>query len=52
VLPDDIKALAYPALAHRMILNAQARIRGLTPASIVEECLEGLPVPGVRARRP
>lgn len=52
VLPDDIKALAYPSLGHRMILNAQARVKGLTAAEIVEECLERLPVPGVRARRP
>jgi MoxR-like ATPase len=50
VLPDDVKALAYPALGHRIILNAQARVKGLTPAQVVEECLERLPVPGVRAR--
>jgi MoxR-like ATPase len=50
VLPDDIKALAYPALGHRIILKAQARVQGLTPASVIEECLQRLPVPGVRAR--
>ncbi len=49
-LPDDVKALAYPALGHRIILNAQARVKGLTAAQVVEECLERLPVPGVRAR--
>ncbi len=50
VLPDDVKALAYPALGHRIILNAQARVKGLTPAQVVEECLDQLPVPGARAR--
>jgi MoxR-like ATPase len=52
VQPDDIKTLAYPALGHRIILNAQARVKGLTAARVVEECLERLPVPGIRARRP
>ncbi len=51
VQPDDVKALAYPALGHRIILNAQARVKGQTTAQVVEECLERLPVPGVRARR-
>jgi len=50
VLPDDVKRLAYPALGHRIILNAQARVKGLTPAQVVEDCLQRLPVPGVRAR--
>ena len=51
VLPDDIGALAYPTLGHRLILNAQARVKGLTAAQVVEQCRERLPVPGVRARR-
>ena len=50
VLPDDARALAYPALGHRVILNAQARVKGATAARIVEECIQKLPVPGVRAR--
>jgi len=52
VLPDDVKALAFPALGHRIIVNAAARVKGLAPAQVVEQCLENLPVPGVRARRP
>jgi MoxR-like ATPase len=31
VLPDDVKALAVPVLAHRLILTSQARLRGETP---------------------
>jgi MoxR-like ATPase len=50
VLPDDVKALAYPALGHRIILNAQSRVKGATPAQVIEESMSGLSVPGVRAR--
>jgi len=49
VLPDDVKALAYPALGHRIILNAQARVKGVTAAQVVEDVLRQVPVPGVRA---
>ena len=48
VLPDDVKSLAYPALGHRIILNAQARVKGTTAAQVVEEVLNEIPVPGVR----
>jgi MoxR-like ATPase len=46
VLPDDIKALALPALAHRVILSPRARLRELTAESVVQEILDTLPVPG------
>ncbi len=49
VLPDDVKKLAYPALGHRIILNAQARVKGIKGAQVIEETLQGLQVPGVRA---
>jgi MoxR-like ATPase len=50
VMPDDVKALAYPVLGHRIILNAQARVKGVTPRQAVDETVSGLTVPGVRAR--
>ncbi len=50
VLPDDVKALAYPALGHRLILKAQARVKDLTSAQVVEDCIQRLPVPGIRPR--
>lgn len=46
VLPDDIKALAVPTLAHRVILGPGARLRDLTAQQVVEEILNGVPVPG------
>jgi MoxR-like ATPase len=46
VLPDDIKALALPALAHRMILSPRARLRDMSTEQVTREILEALPVPG------
>ncbi len=46
VLPDDIKALAVPVLAHRMVVSPSARLRNLTADKIVQELLNNLPVPG------
>jgi MoxR-like ATPase len=51
VLPDDAKALAYPALGHRVIVSPAARLKGVTAEEVVAQCLEGVPVPGVRTRR-
>ena len=45
VTPDDVKAMAEPALAHRLILTSGARLRGLTPEQIVSSILNSLPVP-------
>jgi len=46
VLPDDIKALAVPVLAHRIIVSPAARLRELSAERIVAEILDNLPVPG------
>ncbi len=45
VLPDDVKAVARPVLAHRLILAPEARSAGLTADEIVGEALEQTPVP-------
>ncbi|HEY8768020.1 MAG TPA: MoxR family ATPase [Dehalococcoidia bacterium] len=50
VLPDDVKRLAYPTLVHRVILNAQARVKGITEKQAIQECVDRVPVPGVRPR--
>ncbi len=44
VLPDDLQELAAPVLAHRLILTADAQIGGRTPAAIVAEILQRIPV--------
>ena len=45
VMPDDIKALAVPALAHRLMVDSGARLRGVTAAGIITEILDGVAVP-------
>jgi MoxR-like ATPase len=45
VLPDDIKRAAAPVLAHRLMLRAEARLRGITAESLVTEVLARVPVP-------
>jgi MoxR-like ATPase len=45
VLPDDVKAIAGPVLAHRLILAPEARSAGLTAEEIVGEAVEQTPVP-------
>jgi MoxR-like ATPase len=50
VLPDDVKEMAYPCLGHRIIVSPSARVKNVTSATIVSECLARVPVPGMRAR--
>ena len=45
VLPDDVKALAAPVLAHRLVADTAARLRGESTATIVAEILESVAVP-------
>jgi len=39
VVPDDVKALAEPVLAHRLVLDPEAEFDGVTPSSIVAQLL-------------
>jgi MoxR-like ATPase len=43
--PDDVKAVAAPVLAHRLIVAPEARSSGLTGQAIVQDALEKTPVP-------
>ena len=45
VTPDDVKAMAEPVLAHRLIMTSGARLRGLAPEQILAGILNSLPVP-------
>ena len=45
VSPDDIKLLSPYALAHRMILKSQARLRERTAEGVVVQILDQIPVP-------
>jgi MoxR-like ATPase len=45
VLPDDVKQLVGPVLAHRLILSTQARLRGRDVEQLLAEVVERVPVP-------
>ncbi|NLF11265.1 MAG: MoxR family ATPase [Anaerolineaceae bacterium] len=44
VLPDDVKALGVPALAHRLIVRPESALRGYTANRIVDELLQSVPL--------
>ncbi len=46
VIPDDVKLLARPTLAHRILVAPAARVRAITSTAILEEILQNVPVPG------
>jgi len=43
--PDDVKDLAETVLAHRVILNPDARLRKLDPGEVIRDLLRQVPVP-------
>ncbi len=49
VLPDDVKALAEPALAHRIIVGPAARIKDVEPGTLVNDIIDKVAVPGAQA---
>ena len=48
VIPDDVKGLAEPTLAHRLILNPSARVRNVDARRVIYDILRAVPVPGGR----
>jgi MoxR-like ATPase len=50
VTPDDIKALAEPVLAHRLLVTAEAQLGGVSPADALGEAIRSVAVPSGRAR--
>ena len=45
VAPEQVRELAVPVLAHRIVMEPQARFSGLTARGVVDELLKKLPVP-------
>jgi len=45
VLPDDVKSLVVPVLAHRLILREEEHLRGATQENFLEEVMGRIPVP-------
>ncbi len=48
VIPDDIKALAEPALAHRLIIKTSSSIHDIQSGNVVRELLDSIPIDGIR----
>ena len=45
VTPEDVKAVAVPALSHRVMLRPELWMRGTRPEQVVQECLDSVPTP-------
>ena len=45
VLPDDVKAVAVPALAHRLTLRPELWVQDVRGESVVSELLDAVPTP-------
>lgn len=45
VIPDDVRSLAVPVLAHRLSLTREATITGITTESVINEILDTVEVP-------
>ena len=46
VIADDVKRLAVPVLAHRLVVAPDAQLRGVTAERVIIELLGRLAVPG------
>ncbi len=45
VTPEDVKAVAVPALAHRLTLNPELWVQRIRAEDVVAECLDTVPTP-------
>jgi len=52
VMPDDVKQIARQVLGHRLILRPESRLRKKTVAGVLDEILNTVPVPQMRATSP
>ncbi|MEM0933355.1 MAG: MoxR family ATPase, partial [Bacteroidota bacterium] len=45
ITPDDIKKVAAPILAHRIILTPEREMEGLTAGQVVNQIIESIEIP-------
>ncbi|MTE23979.1 MULTISPECIES: MoxR family ATPase [Microbacterium] len=50
VIPDDIKVLAQPAWAHRLVMDPEAEFAGVVQSTVVQRVLGDVPAPQNRAQ--
>lgn len=46
ILPDDVRRMALPVLSHRLVLTPEARMKGYSAETLLQQLLDTLPVPG------
>jgi len=51
VIPEDVRALAAPVLAHRLVLTPEAELRGRTGADVIADLLQAVVAPPVTSAR-
>jgi len=51
VIPDDVKVLAGPTLAHRLIVNPAAKIREVDARGVIKEVLQAVEAPGAPVQK-
>ncbi len=49
IVPDDVKAVAVPVLAHRLLMAPDAQLTGADTKHVIGELLAAVPVPSGRA---
>jgi MoxR-like ATPase len=52
VTPEDVQAVAVPALAHRLVLRPESWVRELRGEDVVRRCLQRVPAPPVAEEAP
>jgi MoxR-like ATPase len=50
VVPDDLKALAEPVLAHRLLVTPEAQLQGVSAGDALTEVLRSVPIPTAKPR--
>ncbi len=52
VTPDDVKQIAVPALAHRLVLRPEVWVQRIDGVAVIGACLASVPVPAAEAEPP
>jgi MoxR-like ATPase len=52
VTPDDVKQVALPALAHRILLRPELWVQRVQGVDVVQECMQSVPVPAAESEAP
>lgn len=50
VTPDDVKSVLYETMAHRLVLNARAKVNKITEKDVIDEIISSVKVPELKIR--